>query len=653
MKVPILIPSIFDYPLTYENKKQETLKIGDFVKVPFGSKQVTGVVWNFEQETDKKMKIKKIIKKIDIPKININMIKFINWFSRYNIVPLGMSLKMCLLKRDVVEKKYNKEFEIFNLQKKISHLELNYEQKKSLNDLEGFGKKYCVSVLEGVTGSGKTLVYFERLKKIINKGFQALVMFPEIALTDQFDERFEDFFGFKPAIWHSRTSSKNKKIIWKGVIENKIKLIVGARSSLFLPFSKLGIIIVDEEHDASYKQDEGVVYNARDMAITRSSFENIPIHLITSIPSVETYNNIVNKKYNLTTLTKRYRKASLPDFKIVNLNYNILEKGTWISKKTIQNVNNHLDNGDQILFFLNRRGYAPFVTCKKCNQSYQCPNCTVNLIFHKYHDKLLCHHCGYKTSLKRKCNDNGNCDVLMCGPGIERIYTELKNIFPNKIVEIFSSDVLQKLKSPKEIIKKIENKKIDILIGTQLISKGYHFPKLNCIVVVDADFSSHGYDLRAAEKNIQLYHQLSGRAGREGDKSTIYFQTYTPDDEILLNISKNDTHGFLKKELTLRKEKKLPPFFRLISLIISGKNELLVDEFALKIKLKLPRLNRVDILGPVNAPIFKIKKSYRSRILIRYPHNIFIQKYLSPSLKKLKIPNGIKLGVDVDPIKFS
>ena len=420
-----------------------------------------------------------------------------------------------------------------------------------------------------------------------------------------------------------------------------------------MPFSKLGIIVVDEEHDASYKQDEGIVYNARDMAITRSSFEDIPIHLVTSVPSVETYNNIINKKYNLTTLTKRYKKAALPNFEIINLNYSTLKKGTWIAKKTIQKTYNHLNNGDQILFFLNRRGYAPFVICKSCNRSYECPNCTVNLIFHKYYNQLLCHHCGYKSSLKRKCNGNKNCDILMCGPGVERIYIELKNIFPDKKIEIFSSDALEKLLSPKEIIKKIERRKIDILVGTQLISKGYHFPKLNCIVVVDADFSSHGYDLRAAEKNIQLYNQLAGRAGREGGKSTIYFQTYTPNNEILLNISKNNIHGFLKKELILRKEKKLPPFFRLISLIISGKNELMVSKFALNTKLKLPQLNQVDILGPVNAPIFKIRKSYRSRILIRYPHNLFIQKYLIPSLKNLKIPYGIKLGVDVDPINFS
>jgi len=251
------------------------------------------------------------------------------------------------------------------------------------------------------------------------------------------------------------------------------------------------------------------------------------------------------------------------------------------------------------------------------------------------------------------CKDNKKCDLLFCGPGVERIFAELKKIYPNKKIEIFSSDTLKKNKSTNTLLKKVEKKKIDILIGTQLLSKGFHFPKLNCIVVVDGDFSSHGYDLRSAEKNVQLYHQLSGRAGREGNTSTIYFQTYTPDDEILLNISKNDPHAFLQKELLLRKEKKLPPFYRLISLIISGKSEQLIMKFAINIKSKLPKKNEVNVLGPVLAPITKLKKKYRCRILIRYPKNLFIQKYLSHSLNEIKIASGIKLEVDVDPINFS
>ena len=653
MKIPVLFPKIFNYPFTYKSEISDSLNPGDFVKAPFGSNEITGVVWPDEQKTEKNFKLKKIIKKINIPNLNSSMIKFISWFSRYNLVPLGMSLKMSLLNKNVVEKSFNQEFNKYKIKKNTIKLSLNTEQKKSLTFLKKIGDNYNVTVLEGITGSGKTLVYFERVRDIVGKGFQALILLPEIALTNQFSRRFKQFFGAEPAIWHSGTSKKNKSIIWKGITEGKVKIVIGARSSLFLPFKNLGIIIVDEEHDVSYKQDEGIAYNARDMAITRASLENIPINLVTSIPSVETYNNIVNKKYYFTKLKKRYKEASLPNFEIINLNTEKLNKGSWIANKTIKKVNQYLEKGDQVLFFLNRRGYSPFVICKKCGCKFQCPNCAVNLNFHKKLNKLLCHYCGHKSSLQRICKDMKECDLLFCGPGVERIFAELKSIYPDKKIEIFSSDTLKKNNFTNVLLKKVEKKKIDILIGTQLISKGFHFPKLNCVVVVDGDFSSHGYDLRSAEKNVQLYHQLSGRAGRESKVSTIYFQTYTPDDEVLINITKNDPHAFLKKELFLRKEKKLPPFYRLISLIISGKDEQLIIKFATTIKSKLPKLNNVNILGPVLAPITKLRKKYRCRILIRCPKNLFIQKYLSLSLDKIKMTSGIKLEVDVDPVNFS
>ena len=653
MKVPVLFPKIFDHPFTYKSEISDSLNSGDFVKAPFGSTEITGVVWPDEQKTEKKFKMKKISKKIKVKNLNNSMIEFISWFSKYNLVPLGMSLKMCMINKDVVEKDYHKEFNRYKIKFKKNFFSLNDEQKKSLSFIRKVGNNYNVTVIEGVTGSGKTLVYFERIKDFIEKGFQGLILLPEIALTNQFRRRFQEFFNTEPAIWHSGTTKKNKSIIWKGITEGKIKIVIGARSSLFLPFKNLGIIIVDEEHDVSYKQDEGVSYNARDMAITRASIENIPIHLVTSIPSIETYNNIVNKKYYSTRLEKRYKEASLPKIEIINLHSEILNKESWIANKTINEVNKFLEKGEQVLFFLNRRGYAPFVICKKCGYKFQCPNCSVNLNYHKNLNKLLCHYCGFKSSLSRNCKDNIKCDLSFCGPGVERIFAELKKIYPNKKIEIFSSDTLEKNELANELLKKVEKSKIDILIGTQLLSKGFHFPKLNCIVVVDGDFSSHGYDLRSAEKNVQLYHQLSGRAGREGNFSTIFFQTYTPEDEILINISKNNPNLFLQKELLLRKEKKLPPFYRLISLIISGKNEALIMKFAMSIKLKIPKIKEVNVLGPVLAPISKLRKKYRCRILIRYPKDLFIQKYLSQFLNKIKITSGIKLEVDVDPINFS
>ena len=314
-------------------------------------------------------------------------------------------------------------------------------------------------------------------------------MLPEIGLTNQFEKKFFEFFGFKPAIWHSGITKKNKEIIWSGITNGEISVVIGARSSLFLPFKKLGLIIVDEEHDQSYKQDEGVIYNARDMAISRASFENIPINLITSVPSIETYENIKKGKYSISKLKQRYQNASLPNYEIINLNNVKLEKQSWLSKEIIEKVNFHLEKKDQVLFFLNRRGFSPNVLCKKCFNSYSCPNCSINLVYHKNKNNLLCHYCGFKTFLKRDCQKEGNCDFIFSGPGVERISEEVKKNFPSKKIEIFSSDTMNK-KSSKEKLEKIINNEIQILVGTQLISKGFHFPNLNCIVVVDIDLSS-------------------------------------------------------------------------------------------------------------------------------------------------------------------
>ena len=652
MKVPILIPNIFDHPFTYDSNSLNLDK-GNYVIVPFGSTKITGIVWDKFEKAEKKFLIKKIEKKLDVPKMQGSMIDFLNWFSIYNIVPIGMCIRLTLLSKGAVENIPENSFNQYQKLNRNLKYKLNSEQEKCLSEIKKKGNKFNVHVLDGVTGSGKTLVYFNRLREIINRGYQALIMLPEIGLTTQFKKRFIDFFGFEPAIWHSATSKKNKKIIWRGIVEKKIRVVVGARSSLFLPFAKLGIIIVDEEHDASYKQDEGIIYNARDMAISRGSFEKIPVLLITSIPSVETFNNIINKKYSISKLKKRYQDASMPNFEIINLNNKKISNKSWLANETIEKVNYHLQKGDQALFFLNRRGFAPFVICKKCYKKFLCPNCSVNLNYHKSKNFLLCHYCGYKTKLNKICKDNMPCEFIMCGPGVERIAEELEQKYPDKKIRIFSSDTLNKKKSSEDLIEKIENKKVDILVGTQLISKGFHFSKLNCIVVVDADFSSHGYDLRSAEKNIQLYHQLSGRAGREGLSSTIYFQTYTPNDETLLNISKKDPHKFLLNEIELRKRNKLPPFCRFISVIISGKKEKQAINEAIKVKNQITKDIKEEILGPVNAPIFKLNQKYRCRLLLRSKKNILIQKKLAKTLKKIKITPGIKLTVDVDPITFN
>ena len=471
--------------------------------------------------------------------------------------------------------------------------------------------------MQGITGSGKTLVYFERIKKIILENKQALVLLPEIFLTNQFKERFENFFGFTPAVWHSKITPKNKRVIWQGLASNKIKLVIGARSSLLLPFQKLGLIIVDEEHDSSYKQDEGTIYNARDMAISRASFENIPINLITSIPSIETYNNIKNNKFGHVQITKRYNDYPLPETKIINLNFNKM-KNKYIASDTINIVKNYLKKKEQILFFINRRGYAPYLICKICGYKYLCPDCSIYLTFHNSKNKAVCHHCGYKRDIQRKCKTEKLCDFLMYGPGVEKIFDELKEIFPKNKISIFSSDFMQNKIQTEDLFKKISKNEIDILVGTQMVSKGFNFPKLNCIVVVDADFSGRGYDLRTTEKNIQLFHQLSGRAGRFSSQSIIVYQTLTPEDGTLDNIIKNNPEKFLDKELKLRKKNKLPPFSRLIAVIISSTQKELSYRGAQEIKNKLNTLSELEVMGPVESPISKVKKRFRTRLLIRF-----------------------------------
>ena len=651
MKFPILLPNIFNHPFTYESDLK--LKIGDFVEVPFGKSKIIGVVWDeFEKKNNKTFQIKKIIKKLDIPNLKKGLITFLNWFSEYNIVPKGMALKLVLLSGKTIKKFDYKFYENYSKNIKPKSIELTLEQEKSLNQINNSNKKFNVHVLQGTTGSGKTIVYFEALKKILEKGNQGLIMLPEIGLTSQFERKFIEFFGFQPAIWHSGITKKNREIIWGGVIQGEIKVVIGARSSLFLPFKNLGLIIVDEEHDQSYKQDEGVIYNARDMAISRASFENIPINLITAVPSIETYENIKKKKYNISKLQQRYLNASLPNYEIINMNKVKLEKHSWLSREILKKVNFHLEKKDQILFFLNRRGFSPNVLCKKCFNSFSCPNCSINLVYHKNKNHLLCHYCGFKSLLERNCIKEGNCELIFSGPGVERISEEVKKNFPSKKVEIFSSDTMNK-KGFKDKLEKITNNEIEILVGTQLISKGFHFPKLNCIVVVDIDLSSLGHDLRGAEKNLQLYHQLSGRAGRTGQSSTVYFQTYNSNTQMISDITNKNPEGFLEKEIEIRKQNNLPPFQRFISLILTGENENKLEKEAIKFKNFLQNKINGKILGPVSAPIFRIKRKFRVRLLIRGSKTLKLQNSLSLIIPKYKFLSGIKLSVDVDPINFN
>ena len=648
MKVQVLLPKIFNFTFTYSSR-QKSLKPGDFVEVPFGKNKEVGVVWPQKSFELKKIKIKSISTKIENLSLNKELIDFMEWFAKYNMMPLGLVLKMSIGNNHKLFDKKEKDFNLAS--NKVIRFNLNYEQKKALDFLNTKNDEFDVSVLQGTTGSGKTLVYFERIKKILKENKQALVLLPEIFLTNEFKTRFEDFFGFEPAIWHSKITPKNKRVIWKGIIRNKIKLVVGARSSLLLPFKDLGIIIVDEEHDSSYKQDEGVIYNARDMAISRASIEKIPIHLITSIPSIETYNNIQNKKFRHFKILKRYNEYPLPKTKIINLNIKKL-KNRFISDETVDEIKKFLNKKEQVLFFLNRRGYAPYLICKKCGYKHICSNCSMYLTYHKTKNRAICHHCSFERNISKSCNDGEECKFIMYGPGVEKIFEEVNKIFPTNSIEIFSSDYLKKKNQAKSLFTKIKNNKIDILVGTQMISKGFNFPKLNCIVVIDADFSGRGYDLRSTEKNIQLYHQLSGRAGRFSSNSLIIYQTLSPEDETLNELIKDNSEELLKKELFLRKKNSLPPFVRLIAIIVSANKHSLSIDGAREIKKHLKKINNIEVFGLVDSPLLKVKKKFRTRLLIRSNSKSLVQNKITKLLNSLKISTKIKLTVDVDPVNF-
>ena len=647
MKAQVLLPKVFNYPFTYNSNTE--CKIGDLVEIPFGSKREIGVIWKKNYIEPKNLKLKKI-SKITEYSIDRKLVDFIEWFSSYNMVSMGLVLKMVIGGTDKFIRIKDSLIKI--KKKKIKKFKLNEEQNTALEYLQKVNNKFDVSVLQGTTGSGKTLVYFQRIKKIIEKNEQALVLLPEIFLTNDFKSRFEDYFGFEPAIWHSKITPKQKRIIWQGIINNRIKILVGARSALLLPFKKLGLIIVDEEHDTSYKQDEGVIYNARDMAISRAKFENIPIHLVTAVPSIETFKNVCNKKYRHIKILKRYNDIPLPKTKIINLNLKKLKKRS-IADDTINLVKKYLEDGNQVLFFLNRRGYAPYLVCKNCGLKQVCSNCSLYLTFHKIKNKAICHHCSFEKKIESKCKLEGQCDFIMYGPGVEKIFSEIKDIFPSKKIKIFSSDYLKKKEVVKKFFKEIKDNKIDILVGTQMISKGFNFPKLNCIVVVDADFSGRGYDLRSTEKNIQLYQQLSGRAGRFSKDSIVIYQTLTPEDLTLNKLIKDRSEELLANELILRKKNKLPPFSRLIAVIISSKDRSLSLQGAREIKVKLDQINDLQVLGPVDSPLLKIKKNFRSRLLIRFNNQFLLQKKISKLINGLKISPKIKLTVDVDPINFA
>ena len=514
---------------------------------------------------------------------------------------------------------------------------------------------FSVSLLDGVTGSGKTEVYFEAVARALERGRQALIMLPEIALTSQFMDRFKARFGAPPAEWHSALSSAERGRVWRAAATGEARVVVGARSALFLPYADLGLIVVDEEHDAGFKQEDRVHYQGRDMSVVRAHIGSAAVILASATPSIESHVNARTGRYRHIVLPGRYTGVELPEITPIDLRSAPPEKGQWLSPVLVDAMGQTLAKRQQTLLFLNRRGYAPLTLCRSCGHRIECPQCTAWLVEHRFRHRLNCHHCGFSMPLPSKCPKCEAPDSLVaCGPGVERIDEEVRERFPDARVALLSSDLIPSLTEMREVIKRIESGEIDIIIGTQIVAKGHHFPDLATVGVIDGDLGlAQGADPRAGERTFQLLHQVTGRAGRALTKGAGYIQTYMPEHPVMDAIVRGDREAFLEREIRTRQLAMLPPFGRLVSLIVSARHKETAEAAARDVARRAPAAERIEILGPAEAPIAIIRGRYRWRLLLKAPRELDVQAYLRAWLAALpEIKGDLRLTVDIDPYSF-
>ncbi len=652
-EVQVLLPllsgkAIFDYAVP----DHLDVVIGDFVLVSFRKKEVVGIVWSFVKTEIHLAKLKKIINKYNLPTLTDKHLRFIKFIADYTMSCYGAVLKMMM----PLQSSFAFTSDQNNEKKELKYISPNFSDKQQqvidcLTSNINIG--YSVNLLDGVTGSGKTEVYFAIIDELLQKqDKQVLVLLPEIMLTNQLIQRFESRFGFIPAKWHSHMTPAQKKKLWLNILVGKEKLVIGARSALFLPYCNLALVIVDEEHDMSYKQEDGVIYNARDAAVACGYIYKFPVILSSATPSIETLANVKLGKYNHLTLPTRFGVESLPNIEVIDMRQEKLAKNTWISSKLLRAINSALQKQKQVMLFLNRRGYAPITLCRACGHKFHCHSCSAYLVSHADSDTLACHHCGFVLKQSNKCI---SCDqeesLIKCGPGVERIAEEIKNLIPLARVLIITKDTVIDEESAQEIIASILAKKVDIVIGTQMISKGHDFPDIEVVGIIDADLGLMSADLRSAEKTYQLLTQMSGRAGRR-EQGRALIQTYYPDNQLLNSLLKNDRDQFTNHELQNRKILNMPPFGKLSAIILSGMQEEKLRIFANEMLKKAPVSQGVTVLGPVKAPLAKIRKRYRYRFLVKSKLDIKVQKFISYWLDQLQIPSNIRIKIDIDPYNF-
>ncbi len=514
-------------------------------------------------------------------------------------------------------------------------------------------EKFAVSLLDGVTGSGKTEVYLEAVAAALRAGRQALVLLPEIALSAQWLERFAARFGTPPAVWHSDLPPRTRRLTWREVAAGRARVVVGARSALFLPFPALGLIVVDEEHETAFKQEDGVVYHARDMAVVRARFEQAPAVLVSATPSLETLANVEAGRYARLSLPQRHGGAVLPRVAAIDLRAAPPERGRFLAPPLVAAIAATLARGEQAMLFLNRRGYAPLTLCRACGHRISCPNCTAWLVEHRARRVLACHHCGHTVPIPETCPACGAAHSLTAvGPGVERITEEAAALFPTARRLVMASDTIAGPDAAAAAGRAVAERAVDLIIGTQIVAKGWHFPHLTLVGVVDADLGLAGGDLRAAERTVQLLHQVAGRAGRAAAPGEVLLQTYSPEHPVMASLVAGDLDGFVAREAEARRPGFWPPYGRLVAVIVSAADAAAADAVAGALGRAAPSLPGVVVLGPAPAPLSVLRGRHRRRLLLRARREVAVQAVVRDWLAAVAVPGGVRVAVDVDPVSF-
>ena len=708
---PVNVPGAFDYRLPPEMSAPR----GSFVFAPIGKQMKLGVLWNIAEDDGARALKELAGVKASLP-LSEKMLSFIDWTARYNCVSPGLVLRMVMRSykaldpspvvtqftpsgtlppnmsaarhaileeggpfparaSEIAERAsvstgvvrsfekaggmraqslpVDQPFEVPNPE--YGGMSLTPAQQNAAQDLihQVAQGQFNVSLLDGVTGSGKTEVYFEAVAQALENGGQVLVLVPEIALTQAGVSRFKDRFGAEPAQWHSQIGDAPRRRVWREVAQGRAKLVLGARSALYLPFPNLKLVVVDEEHDTSYKQEEGVIYNARDMAVVRGKISGHSVVLASATPSLESLVNARSGRYAHVVLPERPGAITLPKIDLVDLKDHQPEKGNYISAPLIAAAQRVLDRGEQAMFYLNRRGYAPLIICRNCGEKLKSPDTDSWLVQHRATGRAMCHHTGFSMRMPKACPECKTTESLVpVGPGVERVAEEAARHFPKARIEIFSSDTAGNPSEIKARMSRMEQGEIDILVGTQMVVKGHNFPHLTFVGVVDGDLSLAGGDPRAGERTYQTLVQVAGRAGRADKPGHALIQTHQPDHEALIALAAGDRERFISAELALREALLLPPYGKLAAIIISGPDQAKTESFAKKVVTLAPKAEGIEILGPSEPPIGRLRGLYRRRILIQSEDRVNLSKYMRIWRKRLKVPNKYKLQIDIDPQSF-